>query len=133
MRRMASDGGMWKKSRVPRLLTACGLLSASLLAGTVAGTPNALAAITFTKTVDKANPAPGENVTYTLSYTCSQTDCENGKITDALPAGMEFVGWTPDATTVDVDNSTVPAAGAKGARWTSRSTRSPPAPPPPSR
>ncbi|MBB4947422.1 putative repeat protein (TIGR01451 family) [Kitasatospora gansuensis] len=96
------------------MLTACGLLSASLLAGTVAGTPNALAAITFTKTVDKANPAPGENVTYTLSYTCSQTDCENGKITDALPAGMEFVGWTPDATTVDVDNSTVPAAGAKG-------------------
>ncbi|MFJ9519260.1 SdrD B-like domain-containing protein [Kitasatospora sp. NPDC101801] len=105
---------MWKRSRVPRLLTACGLLSASLLAGTMSGTPNALAAITFTKTVDKANPAPGENVTYTLSYTCSLNDCEHGKISDALPAGMEFVGWTPDASTVDVDGSTVPAAGAKG-------------------
>ncbi|KQV24108.1 hypothetical protein ASE03_02110 [Kitasatospora sp. Root187] len=85
-----------------------------MLAGTVAGTPSALAAITFTKTVDKANPAPGENVTYTLSYTCSQDDCANGKITDTLPAGMQFVGWTPDATTVDVDSSTVPAAGSSG-------------------
>ncbi|MER5865832.1 SdrD B-like domain-containing protein [Kitasatospora sp. NPDC002040] len=105
---------MWKKSRVPRLLTALGVLSAGLFAGTFAGVPNARAAITFTKTVDKASPAPGENVTYTLSYTCSQVDCANGTITDALPAGMEFVGWTPDATTVDVDASTVPAAGAHG-------------------
>ncbi|WP_407988875.1 SdrD B-like domain-containing protein [Kitasatospora sp. CMC57] len=96
------------------MLTACGLLSVSLLAGTVAGTPNALAAITFTKTVDRANPAPGQNVTYTLSYTCSENDCTNGKIADTLPAGMEFVGWTPDATTVDVAHSTVPAAGATG-------------------
>lgn len=105
---------MWKKSRAPRLLTALGLLSASLFAGTLAGAPNALAAITFTKTVDQANPAPGANVTYTLSFTCSQNDCANGRITDTLPAGMEFVGWVPDATTVDVGNSTVPSAGAMG-------------------
>ncbi|WP_441250715.1 SdrD B-like domain-containing protein [Kitasatospora sp. McL0602] len=100
-------------ARTPRLVAAFGLLCGTLLTGGIAAQP-AQAAITFTKTVDKATPAPGENVTYTLNYTCSVAECSNATITDQLPAGMEFVGWTPDASTVDVANSTMPAPGAVG-------------------
>ncbi|MFE7525625.1 SdrD B-like domain-containing protein [Kitasatospora sp. NPDC057542] len=95
------------------MATALGLFAGTLLTGTLTA-PTAEAAVGFTKTVDKPTVAPGENVTYTLRYTCSVTDCANGRITDALPAGMEFVGWTPDASTVDVAGSTVPAAGTLG-------------------
>ncbi|AUG79203.1 hypothetical protein CFP65_4456 [Kitasatospora sp. MMS16-BH015] len=78
------------------------------------GATPAHAAITFTKTADKTNPAPGENVTYTLSYTCSVDECVNGAITDQLPPEMEWVGWTPDASTVDVGGSKVPSSGTMG-------------------
>ncbi|MER5637525.1 SdrD B-like domain-containing protein [Kitasatospora sp. NPDC002227] len=100
-------------TRTSRLAAAFGLLCGTLLSSTLGATP-AHAAITFSKTVDKATPAPGENVTYTLSYTCSTTECDNAVITDQLPPEMEWVGWTPDSTTVDVAGSTVPTAGAKG-------------------
>ncbi|MGW4648886.1 SdrD B-like domain-containing protein [Kitasatospora sp. NPDC004289] len=100
-----------------RLLTALGLVAGTLLNGMVAA-PSAQAAVTFTKDVSPASPAPGQNVTYTLRYTCSVTDCTNPVITDQLPPEVEFVGWTPDASTVDVDGSTVPAAGSKGQTMT---------------
>ncbi|MFE0461346.1 SdrD B-like domain-containing protein [Kitasatospora sp. NPDC058965] len=99
--------------RTGRVVSVLALLAGSLLGSGVLASP-AQAAISFTKTVDKATAAPGENVTYTLNYTCSTTECANGVITDTLPAGMEFVGWTPDASTVDVAGSTVPAQGAMG-------------------
>ncbi|MFF9402606.1 hypothetical protein [Streptomyces sp. NPDC014744] len=35
-------------------------------------------------------------------------------VTDTLPDGMEFVGWTPAPSTVDVTGSTVPAVGSVG-------------------
>ncbi len=92
---------------------ALGLLAGSLFTG-AALAPPAQAAVTFSKTVDKATVAPGENVTFTLRYTCSVTDCANGVITDSLPPDMEFVGWTPDASSVDVPGSSVPAVGSKG-------------------
>ncbi|MDH6577631.1 SdrD B-like domain-containing protein [Kitasatospora sp. MAP5-34] len=100
-------------TRTSRVVTAFALLCGTLLSGSIAAQP-AQAATTFSKTVDKANPAPGENVTYTLSYTCSVTECDNAKIVDELPAGMEFVGWTPDAATVDVAGSTIPTQGTLG-------------------
>ncbi|WP_345290704.1 DUF11 domain-containing protein [Kitasatospora albolonga] len=100
-------------ARTTRLATALSMLCGTLLSGTIVATP-AHAAITFSKTVDKTAPAPGEQVTYTLSYTCSTSECVNGEIVDALPPGMEFVGWTPDASTVDIAGSTVPPAGTVG-------------------
>ncbi len=108
-----------RPSRLPRLAAALGLIGGTLLTGTLTAPP-AEAAVSFTKTVDKPEPVPGENVTYTLRYTCSVTDCVNGQIADVLPAGMEFVGWTPDATTVDVPGSTVPAAGTRGGTLTAK-------------
>ncbi|MGW4382793.1 SdrD B-like domain-containing protein [Kitasatospora sp. NPDC004531] len=99
--------------RSGRIASVLALLAGSLL-GSGALAPPAHAAISFTKTVDKSTAAPGENVTFTLQYTCSVQECVGGRITDTLPAGLEFVGWSPDPTTVDVANSTVPAAGSTG-------------------
>ncbi|MFJ8044576.1 SdrD B-like domain-containing protein [Kitasatospora sp. NPDC096147] len=99
-----------------RLLTALGLVAGTLLNGVLAAP--AQAAVTFTKDASPADPAPGQNVTYTLRYTCSVSDCVNPVITDQLPPEVEFVGWTPDASTVDVDGSTVPAAGSRGQTMT---------------
>ncbi|WP_073813487.1 DUF11 domain-containing protein [Kitasatospora sp. CB01950] len=86
------------------------LLAGSLL-GSGALAPPAHAAISFTRTVDKPTAAPGENVTFTLQFTCSVQECVNGRITDLLPPSLEFVGWSPDPTTVDVANSTLPDLG----------------------
>ena len=99
--------------RAGRIIPVLALLTGSLLGSGVLAPP-AQAAISFSKTVDKATASPGENVTYTLHYTCSLTECADGEITDTLPPNMEFVGWTPDPSTVDQDASTVPAPGALG-------------------
>ncbi|MFD5565677.1 SdrD B-like domain-containing protein [Kitasatospora griseola] len=99
--------------RAGRIGSVLALLAGSLFGSGVLATP-AHAAISFVKNVDKFTAAPGENVTFTLQYTCSVTECVNGRITDTLPASVEFVGWTPDPTTVDVAGSTVPAAGTMG-------------------
>ncbi|MFJ1752718.1 SdrD B-like domain-containing protein [Kitasatospora sp. NPDC088134] len=99
--------------RTGRIAAALAVLAASLF-GSGALAPPAQAAVSFSKTADKSTVAPGENVTYTLQYSCSVKECVNGAITDALPAGMEFVSWVPDPSTVDVPNSTVPAPGTAG-------------------
>ncbi|MFD4537938.1 SdrD B-like domain-containing protein [Kitasatospora sp. NPDC058397] len=99
--------------RTGRIASVLALLAGSLLGSSVLAPP-AQAAISFTKTVDKATASPGENVTYTLRYTCSITECTNGRIADTLPSNMQFVGWTPDPSSVDQAASTVPAAGAMG-------------------
>ena len=100
-------------TRTGRIVSSLALLMGSVLGSGVLATP-AHAAISFTKTVDKATVSPGENVTYTLNYTCSVTECANGLITDTLPANMQFVGWTPDPSSVDEAGSSVPAQGAMG-------------------
>ncbi|PYC85349.1 hypothetical protein C7C46_06275 [Streptomyces tateyamensis] len=99
--------------RTGRIVSVLALVAGSLLGSGVLAAP-AQAAISFSKTVDKATVAPGEHVTYTLKYTCSTTECADGLITDTLPPGMEFVGWTPDASTVDLARSTVPTQGTVG-------------------
>ncbi|MFJ8438443.1 SdrD B-like domain-containing protein [Kitasatospora griseola] len=99
--------------RTGRIVSVLALLAGSLL-GSGALAPPAHAAISFTKTVDRATAAPGESVTFTLQYTCSVEECVNGRITDALPPSMEFVGWSPDPSTVDIAASTVPAPGSLG-------------------
>ncbi|KOV15433.1 hypothetical protein ADK60_27850, partial [Streptomyces sp. XY431] len=99
--------------RTGRIASVLALLGGTLLgSGLIA--PPAQAAISFTKSVDKATVSPGENVTYTLRYTCSINECTGGQILDTLPANMQFVGWTPDPSSVDQAASTVPATGAMG-------------------
>ncbi|MFJ5882035.1 SdrD B-like domain-containing protein [Kitasatospora cineracea] len=99
--------------RTGRLAAVLAVLAAALF-GSGAAAPSARAAVSFTKTADKSTAAPGENITYTLQYSCSVDECLNGVITDPLPAATEFVSWVPDPSTVDVANSTVPAAGTQG-------------------
>ncbi|MFJ6775640.1 SdrD B-like domain-containing protein, partial [Kitasatospora sp. NPDC091257] len=99
--------------RTGRIVSVLALVAGSLLSSSVLAPP-AQAAISFTKSVDKATVSPGENVTYTLRYTCSITECTGGNILDTLPSNMQFLGWTPDPSSVDVAASTVPAAGAMG-------------------
>ncbi|WP_344571167.1 SdrD B-like domain-containing protein, partial [Kitasatospora viridis] len=99
--------------RTGRIVSVLALLAGSLLGSGVLAPP-AQAAISFSKTVDKATASPGENVTFTLRYTCSVSECTNGLITDTLPPNMQFVGWSPDPSTVDEAGSTVPAQGAMG-------------------
>lgn len=93
--------------RAGRIASVLTVLAASLFGSGVVA-PSAQAAVSFTKTADKSTVAPGENVTYTLQYSCSVTECLNGRITEQLPASMEFVSWVPDPSTVDVVSSTVP-------------------------
>ncbi|MGA5821202.1 SdrD B-like domain-containing protein [Kitasatospora sp. NPDC094028] len=99
--------------RTGRIASVLALVAGSLLSSSVLAPP-AQAAISFTKSVDKATVSPGETVTYTLRYTCSITECTNGRILDTLPSNMQFVGWTPDPSSVDAAASTVPAGGAMG-------------------
>ncbi|MGW1179443.1 hypothetical protein ACWD4P_37675, partial [Kitasatospora sp. NPDC002543] len=97
--------------RTGRIATVLALVAGSLLSSSVLAPP-AQAAISFTKSVDKSTASPGENVTFTLRYTCSIAECTGGEILDTLPSNMQFLGWTPDPSSVDVAASTVPAAGA---------------------
>ncbi|TYL49851.1 hypothetical protein FXB39_11185 [Nocardioides sp. BGMRC 2183] len=54
------------------------------------------------KSVDNATPAPGEAFTYTIQVRCSEEDCLDAQITDALPAELDGfrilnVAYSPNA------------------------------------
>ncbi|WP_141014695.1 DUF5979 domain-containing protein [Nocardioides sambongensis] len=76
------------------------VLGAPLLTpGTATAAPESLA---IDKSVDNATPAPGEAFTYTIQVRCSEEDCLDAQITDALPPELDGfrivnVAFTPNA------------------------------------
>ncbi len=57
------------------------------------GAFEAQVALTLTKTVNTANPNPGQRITYTLTITNSSAlTATNAVISDTLPAGLTFAG-----------------------------------------
>jgi uncharacterized repeat protein (TIGR01451 family) len=88
---------------------------------TTVGNPTT-AGLTLSKSVDKPTAAPGEIITYTITYKNTSTDTlRNVVIYDNTPAFTNFVSGSngplpPDLTGVTL---TAPAPGAAGAmRWT---------------
>lgn len=104
------------------------VLSLPVLQGSPASAaPNSLS---IDKSVDVANPAPGESFTYSIQVRCSEDDCLNTQIVDELPAGLigfpiTNVTFSPNATSIPRTvtwapggTSTQPATVAAGTKLT---------------
>jgi uncharacterized repeat protein (TIGR01451 family) len=85
--------------------------AAWLLAAPALNASSRLAPLTFTspignpqfslqKAVDNNAPAPGDQITYTLSYSTTEPGSQafNVQLYDFLPAGAQFISSTPPAT-----------------------------------
>jgi uncharacterized repeat protein (TIGR01451 family) len=95
---------------------------------TTVGTP-ANAGLTLVKAVDKAAAAPGETITYTITYENKSSEAlSNMIIYESMPAFTTFINaghgaLPPNLTQVTI---TMPSAGRKGPiRWTFAGTLAP--------
>ncbi|MBC3840081.1 hypothetical protein GXW82_07425 [Streptacidiphilus sp. 4-A2] len=118
--------------RTGRIVSVLALLTGTLL-GSGALAPPAQAAISFTKTVDKATASPGENVTYTLRYTCSITECADGRSPTPSRRTWSSSAGRPTPPRWTRPPPPCPARATRAAPWTSSSRPSVRAPPQPSR
>lgn len=95
---------------------------------TTVGNPTT-SGLRLNKTVDKPSALPGENITYTITYTNVSSDAlRNVIIYDTTPAFTKFVSGANGPLPLDLTNVvlTAPAPGAAGAmRWTFAGTLSP--------
>jgi uncharacterized repeat protein (TIGR01451 family) len=61
-------------------------------------TPIPIPQLALAKTIDNSAPEPGDVVTYTLSYSASNTLASNAKLYDFLPAGVQLLSTNPAYT-----------------------------------
>lgn len=88
----------------------------------LAAVPSARAAadsLQIDKTVDKATPQPGESFTYLIQVRCSEDDCLDARVVDALPD--ELVGFPIQNVTFS------PSAVPRVVTWQPGGTATPPA------
>ncbi|WP_408896450.1 DUF5979 domain-containing protein [Nocardioides sp. R1-1] len=69
------------------------------------------------KTVDQAEPQPGETFTYLIQVRCSEDDCLDARVVDELPDelvgfGIQNVSFSPNAATVPRTVTWAPGGGA---------------------
>ena len=95
---------------------------------TTVGNPTT-AGLTLSKSVDKPSAAPGETISYTVSYSNNSTDVlRNVVIYDNTPAFTKFVSGSNGPLPLDLTGVvlTAPSPGQRGAmRWTFTGTLRP--------
>ena len=82
------------------LLSTPGLKASSDLAPLTFDSPIGNPQLSLVKSVDNPAPQPGDQISYTLSYSNTQTGSQafNVRLYDFLPAGAQFISSNPPAT-----------------------------------
>ncbi|WP_344112788.1 DUF5979 domain-containing protein [Nocardioides humi] len=97
------SGGNVRRWGIGVLAVLLAVLGVVAVVSPSSGAPNSLQ---IDKTVDKAEPQPGETFTYLIQVRCSEDDCLDTRVVDELPA--ELVGFPIQNVTFSPNAGTVP-------------------------